>query len=358
MERWTIEERICAVEWFIRTGSIIETQRGFRRQLNRRDSPSDVAIRRWVSQWRLNGSVVNKSPPGRPRSVRTPENIARVRESVVRSPKRSAKKHGIALQISDRSVRRILHHDLNFHPYKMQVAQQLLDRDKVLRLEFCQTLRRLMNQHPTLINNLLMSDEAHFHLSGTVNKQNMRYWSAENPCVLHQRPLHDPKVTVWCAVSSSTIIGPYFFENEDGQAVTVNSQRYRHMLQTFLVPELHEHENLWFQQDGATAHTARISMAVLRNLFPGRLISRFGDVPWPARSPDLTAPDFFLWGYLKHKVFITRPQNLEQLKERIREAIREIQPETLQRVMNNFQSRVQQCVQSDGAHLIDVLFRK
>ncbi|KAJ4434134.1 hypothetical protein ANN_16454 [Periplaneta americana] len=41
-------------------------------------------------------------------------------------------------------------------------------------------------------------------------------------------------------VSSSAIIGPCFFEDEDGEAVTVNSQRYRHMLQMVFVPEFHE----------------------------------------------------------------------------------------------------------------------
>ena len=41
----------------------------------------------------------------------------------------------------------------------------------------------------------------------------------------------------------------------------------------------------------------------------------------PARSPDLTTPDFFLWGYLKCQVFATRPQTLADLKERIREAL-------------------------------------
>jgi hypothetical protein len=44
-----------------------------------------------------------------------------------------------------------------------------------------------------------LSDEAHFHFSGTVNKQNFRYWSHNKPRELHQRPLHSPKVTVWCA---------------------------------------------------------------------------------------------------------------------------------------------------------------
>jgi hypothetical protein len=45
--------------------------------------------------------------------------------------------------------------------------------------------------------------------------------------------------------------------------------------------------NVWFQQDGAMAHTARESMTFLSGMFPGRLVSRFGDIPWAARSPDL-----------------------------------------------------------------------
>ena len=56
---------------------------------------------------------------------------------------------------------------------------------------------------------------------------------------------------------------------------------------------------LWvghFQQDGATAHTAKESMTIVRNMFPGYLISRFGDVPWPPRSTDLSKCDFFPLG--------------------------------------------------------------
>ena len=58
-------------------------------------------------------------------------------------------------------------------------------------------------------------------------------------------------------------------------------------------PEDLDMQNLWLQQDEATPHTARKTMAILRAAFPC-LISRFGDVPWPPRSPDLTPPDFFL----------------------------------------------------------------
>jgi len=69
------------------------------------------------------------------------------------------------------------------------------------------------------------------------------------------------------------------------------------MINEFLSPNLPPNSGtLWFQQDGATVHTAVISIAAFRRLFPRRVISRFVDVPWPPRSPDLTAPDFFLWG--------------------------------------------------------------
>jgi hypothetical protein len=150
---------------------------------------------------------------------------------------------------------------------------------------------------------VLSSDEAHFHLSGCVNKQNFRYWAENNPRQLHERPLCSQRVTVWCAVADFGVIGPYFFE-EDGEAVTVTSDRYVQVLLSFMEPKLNERGNstVWFQHDGATAHTARGSMGVLREMFPGRLISLRGDIPWPARSPDLASCDFFLWGHLKAEV--------------------------------------------------------
>lgn len=70
------------------------------------------------------------------------------------------------------------------------------------------------------------------------------------------------------------------------------------MLETYLqhmleeMAEEHDLGDVWFQQDGATAHTARISLAVMRQMFPGRLVSLRGDIGWPARSPDSSMCDF------------------------------------------------------------------
>ncbi|GFT28838.1 putative LOC100569746 [Trichonephila clavipes] len=76
------------------------------------------------------------------------------------------------------------------------------------------------------------------------------------------------------------------------------------MITNFFIPELNNHDvqELWFQQNGATCHTARAPIDLLKDTFGDRLISRFGPVNWPPRSCDLTPLDYFLWGYVKSLV--------------------------------------------------------
>ncbi|GFY29467.1 uncharacterized protein TNCV_2626381 [Trichonephila clavipes] len=136
---------------------------------------------------------------------------------------------------------------------------------------------------PDFHKRILFSDEAHFWLNGYVNKQNCRIWSEANPQVYVETPLHPEKLTVWCASWAGRIIGPYFFKNDEGHNVTVNGDRYRAMITNFFIPELNNHDvqELWFQQDCATCHTARATIDLLKDTFGNRLISRFGPVNWP-----------------------------------------------------------------------------
>ena len=100
-----------------------------------------------------------------------------------------------------------------------------------------------------------------------------------------------------------------------------------------------------------------MNIGALLLLFPRRLISLRGDVEWPARSPDLSLCDVFLWGYLKEKVFKHRPQSLEDLKERIQEEIDSIPPELTRRVMKSFRERLQQCVANDSRSMSHLIFK-
>ena len=73
---------------------------------------------------------------------------------------------------------------------------------------------------------VIFSDEAHFDLGGYVNKQNFHIWGRENP--------HASK-TSHCLVR--------ILENEQGEALTVNGDRYRAMLNEFLFTKIEE-ENI------------------------------------------------------------------------------------------------------------------
>ena len=360
MTTWTVKHRVFAVEQFFRNkDSTTVVQRLFRRhfKVKRHDSiPSRNTILRWVEAFRETGSVMKRNSPGRPRSVRTSGTAEGVRNAVTSSPTRSARQQSQALEISRRSLQRVMD-DLHFHPYKLAVVQTLTEGDFIQRREFCTEMMEITANDDDAV--VMMSDEAHFHLDGFVNKQNYRYWATTNPRQLHQRPLHSLKVTVWCAVFSEGIVGPYFFE-EGGSTVTVTSARYVQMLDTFLQPELQRRgvdvSQVWFQQDGATAHTARLSMTKVQEMFPHRVISRFGDVHWPARSPDLSVCDFFLWGHLKERVYRSKPRTTEELKHSIRHEIQSVPLEMIGRAMQSFRRRLELCIQNEGRHLSDVVF--
>ncbi|GFT75938.1 putative DD41D transposase [Trichonephila clavipes] len=144
-------------------------------------------------------------------------------------------------------------------------------------------------------------------LNGYVNKQNCRIWSGANPQVYVETPLHPEKLTIWCALSAGGIIGPYFFKNDEGHNVTVK---------------------------------VRATIDLLKDTFGDRLISRFGPVNWPPRSCDLTPLDYFLWGYVKSLVYADKPQTLEHLEDNIRRVIADIRPQMLEKVIENWTSRL------------------
>jgi len=72
--------------------------------------------------------------------------------------------------MSDRTLQRILRNHLSLYPYKLQVVHALSNRDRELRLLFCRQFVGIMTEIPDLPNKLLMSDETHFRLHGTVKK--------------------------------------------------------------------------------------------------------------------------------------------------------------------------------------------
>ena len=130
-------------------------------------------------------------------------------------------------------------------------------------------------------------------------------------------------MTLWTAEHRSFAVETYFKNNESPITVQRIFRRHFRLGRHDIVPD-HRTIVRWVNHFRTTASS-------LKEESPGRPRSqrtparveeaRQALIRSPARSPDLTTPDFFLWGYLKCQVFATRPQTLADLKERRREAL-------------------------------------
>ncbi|GFU97499.1 transposable element Tc3 transposase [Trichonephila clavipes] len=114
---------------------------------------------------------------------------------------------------------------------------------------------------------------------------------------------------------------------------------------------------LWFQQDGATCHITRATIDLLKETFGDRLISRFGPVNWPPRSCDLTPLDYFLWDYVKSLVYVDKPQTPDHLEDNIRRLIADIRPQMLEKVIENWTSRLDYIRSSRGSPMPEIIFK-
>ena len=97
-----------------------------------------------------------------------------------------------------------------------------------------------------------------------------------------------------------------------------------------------------FYTNGMTCHQNS------RTTFPNRWIGCNGPVAWPPRSPDLSACDFFLWGYLKQTIFQTPVENTVDLTQRIIQACHNVPAEMLLKVESEFSQRILSCILNDG----------
>ena len=194
---------------------------------------------------------------------------------------------------------------------------------------------------------MCFSDEATFHVSGKVNKHNIRIWGSQNPCEILERERDSPKINVWCGLMHNQIIGPFIFAES-----TITANIYLDMLKHYVVPQLEEFQpRVVFQQDGAPPHWGLIVRDFLNETFPNRWIGRNGPTPWPPRSPDIIPLDFFLWGYVKDRVYRTPVRDVETLQSRIIEVLATVNEEMLENTWREIEYRLDILRATNGAHV-------
>ena len=358
---WSRNQKAFCVKVYLSSKSYKCVRKEFQRTFKQFKSPSKSLIYCWVQKFENDGTVHNLnskasggSYSGRPVTARTPQKIGAVQDSAKDNPKKSIRKRGQELSISRSSLQRILTLDLKLRAYHIQLKQLLTQDDRTKRLQMCQWFLEKIDNDPNFLKHVWFSDEAHFHLNGSVNSKNCVHWGEHAPDEVLEKSLHSKKCTAWAAISSHGIIGPLWFEDEFGQTKTVDTDGYLQVLDTFWrelnLKRLPKNKQ-WFQQDGATPHTAARALHWIQERFGERVMSRRCAIEWAPHSPDLTPPDFFLWGHLKGRVYSTNPQTIQEIKRNVERETRQIDGDVLKRVIANFTRRLAICVQRGGGHL-------
>ncbi|GFT70104.1 uncharacterized protein TNCV_2785261 [Trichonephila clavipes] len=101
-----------------------------------------------------------------------------------------------ALYLPRSTVQKIMRNILRYYPYKLQLVQELLPHDFETRHLFSLQFLARLEVDPEWHWHILWTDEAHFHLDGSVNTHSCRIWESDNPHCTLQVTLHSPKVTV------------------------------------------------------------------------------------------------------------------------------------------------------------------
>lgn len=345
----SIEERVFLIEYVFRCNGEYtqDVKAKFLERFPNTVLPFRHTVRSLIDKFRETGSVEDAPKSGR-NKILTADKLGDISDRMARSPTKSVRRLAIQSGISVGSAHSAVRKSLALYPYKVTAMHELKETDKGKRLQYCMWFKDFVIHYDNILEKTFFTDEAWFNLSGYVNSQNRRIWCAENPHEYVQKPLHSQKIGVWCAISKRRIIGPIFFNDN------VNSDLYLdHIIHPF-IGELNEEEreSAWFQQDGATAHTSNKSLRVLRQHFGERIISKG---IWPSRSPDLTPPDYYLWGKLKDSVYMNNPHTIQELQVNITENIANITQNELMGVFQNMHRRVNACISVHGAHFQHLL---
>lgn len=172
--------------------------------------PHENTIRNLFKKFKETGSVHDAQRSGRPSldEAKTEE----IEEIFRSQPSTSIRQAASTISCSYGFVHKVLKHDLQLFPYKVQVTQELHEEDLSLRVSMCETLLE-KSEDPNFFDKIIFSDESTFRLDGIVNRHNCRIWGEEKPTETLQRSHSSPKVNVWMGISSQRIHGPFFFDS-------------------------------------------------------------------------------------------------------------------------------------------------
>lgn len=264
------------------------------------------------------------------------------------NPENSCRKIERNVGVSKSKVQKILKRH-KYKPYKFKVVHHLRPGDAVRRMEFCNWFLEMTNTDINFASKVIWSDESFFSSCGIFNRHNYRQWSNENHHVTVPRERQGRfGFSVSCFILGTKI---KFHIYEGG----LTGERHLEILQNIIPQFINEIpllclNSIYYQQDGAPAHNAQVVRRFLEENFGDHLITTNGPIRWPPRSPDLSVLDFFLWGYLKNKIYTVQFQTIEELRAAVEREFRVLQanPLTILNSLRRIRKMCEMCVRHHG----------
>lgn len=300
------------------------------------------------------GNVIHTEPgPGRQIPHRHPVEIDEaIVEEFEADPTKSIRQVARQYNVSTWKVWNVQKRE-NKYPFHYTPVQGLEEGDLLRRINFCRHILNMDMENALFLKSILWTDESKFSREGITNFHNLHYWAdiEENPH--KKKPIsfqNKFSVNVWAGIIGNVLIGPYYLPNN------LNGDNYHEFLiNTF--PEildeipLNVRNQMLFQNDGCPAHWHRAVRQFLDEQFLNRWIGRNGPILWPARSPDLTPVDYYVWGRAKHLVYSVEIIGREQLIARIDAAFAQMRAEMRVSVTTTaIRKRARACIRNNGSH--------
>ena len=348
---YTTEEKVLMIKWYYQGNSYQKVSDMFAALYPNRPIPGKSTIARNIQRFETKGTLINncrcEARQEQREDARNDTDLEVLLCVEENDGKISTRKLEDEIGIDHTTAFRILKRH-KYYSFKYEKHQELRDGDEIRRQAFCFDMMERANTDREFLKNICFTDECTFTLNNEPNVQNYRYWNKENQHrFVETRTQYPQKVNVWAGIFGHNIIGPLFLTRN------LNAEYYLELLENHILPALHdaarENQEVWYQMDGCPAHSTLAVREYLDNSFNGNVIGLNHTVNWPARSPDISPNDFFLWGHLKNRIYKDKKYpNLDELKNAISAQCNRISVYQLANVRREFYDRLGYCLAVDG----------
>ena len=238
---------------------------------------------------------------GRPKTMVTATNAARVEEMVMANRRISIKDISERLNISSGSVYTIIHDQLNMTKVASRwVPKQLTEAQKAGRVSISQAcLQRYQEQGEAFLDSIVTEDETWCHLYSPESKrQSMQWKHKDSPPPRKCRALESQQKVLYAVFwDTEGIILAYPVP----KGTTITGEAYARIIRDYLLPAIAQRRpeksggRFLLQQDNAPPHRALVVKSVLEE-------EGIEVLKHPPYSPDLAPSDYWLFSDMKSQL--------------------------------------------------------